>query len=92
MTDNGAVHLTVAFADGETARTISGYSPVAPIAHATVGAVGQITYDAATGQFQVPVMPGADGAAAIVIRNRHARTGHRLEPLPARGGATRSSH
>ena len=30
MTDDGKVHLTVAFAPGESARVIHGYSPVAP--------------------------------------------------------------
>jgi hypothetical protein len=91
MTDDGAVRLTVAFADGETTRTISGYSPFAPTAHAAVGAVGQMTYDAATGQFHVPVMPGADGAAAIVIQNRRARTEHRPVRRPLRGGPTGSA-
>ncbi|HWB82542.1 MAG TPA: hypothetical protein VG675_00235 [Bryobacteraceae bacterium] len=67
LTDDGIVHLTVVFASGETSRNISGYSPDVPAALATDGAVGSMTFDAATGKFSVSVMPGSDGQAAIQI-------------------------
>jgi len=67
MSDDGSVNLTIAFAKGEAVRAIHGYSPVWPASHATDGAIGPVTYDAATKLFQIPVSPGADGLATIVI-------------------------
>jgi hypothetical protein len=58
LTDDGTVRLTIAFANGETTRTITGYSrnPVA-----VEGASGPVSYDEATRLFRVPVSPGVDG-------------------------------
>jgi hypothetical protein len=55
-------------APGETARTIHGYSPKRPVAHATEGAAGLLTYDPATGRFSLAVTPSNAGAASITIR------------------------
>ena len=63
--DDGTVHLTIAFANGESARSIQGYAPDAPQAWAAAGSVGAMNYDPVTKQFQVVVMPGPDGTASI---------------------------
>jgi len=65
VTDDGALHVTVAFAAGETMRTLRGYSPGAPSAAATAGSVSDVRYDPASGLFDVDVMPGADGTTSI---------------------------
>lgn len=67
LADDGTVSLTVAFAKGETWRAIRGWSPTRPAAAAATGSAGHVSYDAATGRFSIPVMPGAGGEAAIRI-------------------------
>ncbi len=69
LTDDGTVHVTVAFAKGETSRTIEGYSPFVPRVSPVTGNIGVMVYDAKTLRFTVPVMPGADGTASIEIVN-----------------------
>jgi hypothetical protein len=66
-TDHGAARVQVAFAAGETSRTITGYSPVAPAVHAIEGSIGPVTYDDTSRLFRVPVMPGTAGSASIRI-------------------------
>jgi hypothetical protein len=68
LVDDGVVHVTVVFANGEDSRLITGYSPYRPVARASRGAIGPITYDKARQQFQIPVKPGPDGTASIRIR------------------------
>jgi hypothetical protein len=80
LTDDGEIHLTVAFANGETARVIKGYSPFVPGAKATDGSIGAVKYDAATQQFEIPVMPGADGMGSILIQRRQQRGGQLVRP------------
>jgi hypothetical protein len=65
LRDDGAVHATVAFAAGERAVTLHGYAPARPRVTATKGAAGPVTYDAASGQFNVTVSPAPDRTAAI---------------------------
>ena len=89
LVDDGAVRLTVAFANGETSRVIKGYSPLLPAANATEGSIGQMTYDAATRQFQIPVMPGPDGTASILIKNTHPRADPPVRPRPTGAGTAR---
>ena len=67
LVDNGVVGVTVAFAPGESSRTLRGYSPDPPSATAVTGGVGPVSHDAATGQFTVEVTPGPDGAASLQI-------------------------
>ena len=81
LTDDGEIHLTVAFANGETVRSIKGYSPFKPAARATAGSVGHVAYDAVSQQFQIPVMPGPDGAASIRILQARAKS---RQPGPVR--------
>ena len=69
FTDHGAARVTVAFAAGETSRTITGYAPAAPVVLAMEGAsVGPVTYDAATHLFRVPVTAGNNRSATIRIQ------------------------
>ena len=68
VVDDGTVRLTVAFAQGETARTITGFSPWPPSAEVFDGSIGTLTYDRASQRFQVQVKPGQTGTASIRIR------------------------
>jgi hypothetical protein len=81
LSDDGAVHVSVAFAAGENTRTITGYSPVLPAAHASAGTAHRAAYDAASGLFQISVTPGDGGTASFTIRPAANRI------PPARGRA-----
>ena len=74
ITDDGRVHLKVAFAQGETARTIQGYSKVLPVAVATNGGVSSVKWDAAQHRFSVSVTPGSGGNASIELRRSLPRS------------------
>lgn len=74
MIDDGRVHLTVAFAQGETARTIQGYSPILPLAVAANGGVSAVKWDAASHRFSVSVTPGSDGTASLILRRSLPRS------------------
>ena len=65
LSDDGALHVRLAFAPGETARTLQGYSPDAPSVAASDGAAALSGYDSTTRIFTVTVWPGPDGAAAV---------------------------
>jgi hypothetical protein len=72
--DLGAARVVVSFADGETSRTISGYSPVAPMVLAIEGSIGQVVYNDSTHLFRVPVTAGSSGSATIRIQKpQHGR-------------------
>jgi hypothetical protein len=74
MADYGLVHVNIAFANGEKSRMLTGYSPSRPIARATVGTAGPVTFDSVKQLFQLSVTPGADGTASISIEQTRART------------------
>ena len=75
--DDGKIAVTISFAAGETSRTITGFSPWQPAAHARDGTVAKITYDAKARQFRITVTPGADGAASIrILRSPGKTMGH----------------
>jgi hypothetical protein len=81
LTDDGSIHVTVAFAKGETYRTIIGYAPsVAPTVTASNGAAARVSYDSATGRFEIAVQPGADGTAALQISASAIRPPARRRP------------
>jgi hypothetical protein len=82
LTDDGTVHLSVAFAAGESSRTIEGYSPNLPAISAGEGQIGAMTYDPATHRFTVLVMPGAQGITELRIAQ--ARPGAVAPRLPGR--------
>jgi hypothetical protein len=65
LADDGVVHVGIAFAPGETSRTLFGFSPVAPAAIAVIGDTGPLTYDPSTQRFTVDVTPGADAKASV---------------------------
>ena len=73
MGDYGVAHVNVAFANSEKSRILTGYSPSAPIARASVGTVGPVKFDAAKQLFQLAVSPGADGTASLRIELPRAR-------------------
>ena len=76
MSDYGVVHVNIAFANGEKSRILTGYSPSAPVARATVGAAGPVTFDSSSQIFQLPVYPASDGTASVRIDRPHARGHH----------------
>jgi hypothetical protein len=84
ISDDGTVQMAVAFSSGETRRVIQGYAPFRPEARASVGAIGPVLYDAASHRFQVAVMPGADGGAAISLRKAGAHSPTVPAPDPER--------
>jgi hypothetical protein len=65
LSDDGVVHITMAFAAGEKPRTLHGYSPAPVIATATAGQVSQPVHNAATGRFSMRVESGRDGTATF---------------------------
>ena len=79
IVDDGEIRLSVLFAGGETARTITGYSPFLPAVQAMTGLAGPVAYDPETRQFQIPVSPGPDSAASLRIFRSHT---HSLVHLP----------
>jgi hypothetical protein len=68
--DDGTVKMTVAFAHGETSRTITGYSPFMPTVLVSEGAVMGVKWDRATRQFHATVTPGSSGTAVLQIEKR----------------------
>jgi len=68
LTDNGTIIASVAFASGESARSLFGYSPSAPVITATHGQVGTVNYNGSTGLFNVLVMPGSGATATIQMK------------------------
>jgi hypothetical protein len=69
-TDRGAVLVSVVFAEGETSRVITGFSPVAPAVHAVKGTIGPVAYDSGTHLFRVPVTAGEGGSATIRLESQ----------------------
>ncbi|HTS63749.1 MAG TPA: hypothetical protein VMH28_17110 [Candidatus Acidoferrales bacterium] len=80
--DDGTVALTVAFAPGETSRTIVGYAPWQPAAAASDGAIASMTYDSKSQQFRLALTPGADASASIRVGRAHRKPVPR-DTLPA---------
>jgi hypothetical protein len=68
LVDDGKVHVSIAYASGETTRVLFGYAPAAPAVTANSGAVGSLTYNASTGLFQVAVTANASGKASVVFK------------------------
>jgi hypothetical protein len=74
IADYGVVHVSVVFANGEKSRILTGYSPAAPVARASMGTAGPVKFDPATRRFQIVLSAGADGTAALRIEQQRART------------------
>jgi hypothetical protein len=73
LADDGTVQVTVAFAEGEPSRTITGYSPWPPAVTAVAGAIGPIAWDRGTRLFHVAAMPGPQSTATFRIQRQSAR-------------------
>ncbi len=67
LSDTGVVNAGVVFAAGETALTVSGYSPFPPAVTASWGSVNSVAYDPARQFFTASVSPGASQIAALSI-------------------------
>ncbi len=67
LADDGAVSITVAFAKGESERTLLGYSPLPVSVSATTGHSSKPVRDPSTGLFRVHVRPGPEGAVSLRI-------------------------
>ena len=83
LSDDGALHVSVAFAAHEAVRTVFGYSPVPVTASAADGGIGRVTYDLHTRLFTIEVQPGADGEARLTITSAPHRAA--CNPTAARG-------
>jgi hypothetical protein len=73
VSDDGAIHLTVAFASGEISRRIEGFSPGVPRVSTTDGSISNVVYDRSSHRFNFAVAPGAQGSAAVMISRGGAR-------------------
>ncbi len=67
VSDNGAIHVTVAFAAGEPSRRLEGFSPAPPRISATDGSILEAGYDRSTHRFHFLVAPSANKTAAVTI-------------------------
>jgi hypothetical protein len=65
LSDDGTVKLTVAFAAGETARTVQVYSPAAPRIRLRHGSLAATEYNVDSGIFSVTLTPGPEGRAEV---------------------------
>ena len=73
LTDDGTVDATVLFAEGETTRTLFGYSPTRVLATSVAGTHGLAAWDPTTQIFRVKVRPDpATGSARVRIRQAPA--------------------
>jgi hypothetical protein len=73
LTDDGTAEVTVAFAQGEASRTITGYSPAPPAVTAVEGSLGLVSWDRQTRLFQVVTLPGLASTATIRIGRQPLR-------------------
>jgi hypothetical protein len=81
LSDDGVLNASLDFASAEHSITIHGWAPSMPLAAATAGSVGALTYDRDSGRFDVEVFPGQSATARIrlsvpasLIRKRPVKT------------------
>jgi len=67
ITQGRTVRMTLAFAAGEDAVTVTGYAAKKPAVRAVRGSVDALEYDGATGVFRVAVHPAKSGSAEVVV-------------------------
>jgi hypothetical protein len=65
LSDDGVMHVGVAFAEKEATVTLNGYAPAKPNAQAGAGTVGDVAYDEATHVFTLTAAPDKAGTATI---------------------------
>src|SRR5262249_30462972 len=68
ITDDGAVHVTVAFAPNESSRTITGYSAIPPAGRTADGAALPVVYHRDTHLFTLSVAPGPDRKTTVILQ------------------------
>jgi hypothetical protein len=68
VSEGKSVRMTVAFAAGESAVTVTGYAAKLPVVRAVRGSVGAVQYDGATKVFRVVAHPASGGNAVVVLR------------------------
>jgi hypothetical protein len=84
FSDDGVLRTTIAFAAGESQRTLQGYAPFLPEVQAEAGTVAKFRYDAASGLFSVDVRPDSSAQATLRISRPHTlRTPVTRSPLAA---------
>ena len=66
LSDDGMLHVTVGFAQGEEHVALHFYSPVAPQAIASNGVVSRPLHDGQN-RYKIAVRPGPDGTATVTI-------------------------
>jgi hypothetical protein len=71
FSDDGTVHVTVAFAPAETTRTLHGISAVEPQIRMYAGRLIHSTYDPATQRFALQVGPNSQGKATVEVLPGH---------------------
>ncbi|MFI6348335.1 carbohydrate-binding protein [Streptomyces sp. NPDC050560] len=67
LADDGSVHATVAFADGEGPVTLHGHAPRRPAVSAATGSAGTVAYDTSTKLFTCTVTAGPGGRAEVTL-------------------------
>ncbi len=70
VSDNGALEVSVIFAEGETSRTLFGFAPAAPSVRALKGNVGKLAYDEAKHLFRLEASPDSDHTASVIFSTR----------------------
>ena len=83
ITDNGTIHMTVAFAAGETGRSIRLYAPSAVTVRMHTGSLGGTQYDSLNEVISVTVKPDAAGTADFTVC-RSTKVPIRTSSAPAR--------
>ena len=72
VVDNGVLEVAIAFAPGEGARTIQGYSPLQPAVTAVKGAAQVRAYDPSAHLFSINVTDAGDRSAAFRLTAKGA--------------------
>jgi hypothetical protein len=65
LSDDGAVNATIEFAAAEHSITVQGWAASMPLATASDGSIGTVTYDENSGRFAIEVFTGASSSARI---------------------------
>lgn len=68
VSEGKTVRMTLAFAKGEDAVTVTGYAAKKPVARAVRGKADAVEYDGATKVFKVVVHPAKNESAEVVVQ------------------------
>ncbi|QUQ64414.1 carbohydrate-binding protein [Kutzneria sp. CA-103260] len=70
LSDDGAVHATVAFATGDSPVILHGYSPTPVSATAVGGGADNVSYDAGSHLFSVRITRGGGSTTSVTLTRR----------------------